>query len=220
MLGAGNVEVAFPLFQAGSGGSSPTPALQFQISKITYSQAARFIEKWHYSARMPTGKNICFGLWYGDTIYAVIVYGIGINPYQARFLQVDSVLEIKRLARSEPRLKYPLSRFIAITSRFVFREFHCDCIVAFADPEHGHRGTVYKASGFEFNGVTNAEWHTIDSNGIKRHRRYAFRHARRNGTTIEESREQLGLSRIQTAPKYRWVKYAKRRKPNANPIQH
>ena len=205
---AGDVEVAFPLFQAGSGGSSPTPALQFEISKIGYRRASRFIEKWHYSSRMPTGKNICYGLWCGDVIYAVIVYGIGVNPYQAQFLKVNSVLEIKRLARTEPRKDFPLSRFIAITSRLVAKEFRWDCIVAFADPEHGHKGTVYKASGFEFKGLTNAEWHTVDADGNKRHRRFAFRHARREGIHISESRARLGLTRIQTPAKYRWVKYA------------
>jgi hypothetical protein len=177
------------------------------VQKIDHSTAKLWVETWHYSRRMPTGKNICYGLSLSGQLYAVIVYGIGVNPYQAKFLNVERVLEIKRLARSEPRLDYPLSRFISITSKLAYKEFPYDCLVALADPEHGHYGTVYKASGFTLHGMTNAEWHLEDEAGERRHRRYAFRHARRNGNSLGESRRQLKVRRVQTQPKYRWVRY-------------
>ncbi len=110
------------------------------------------------------------------------------------------------MCRVEPRLDYQLSRFIAVTTRFIRREYNPQCIVAFADPEHGHEGTVYKASGFTRHGETNAEWHVVDKDGKKRHRRYPFRYARRHGCTIGEARTLLGLTRVQTKPKIRWVK--------------
>jgi hypothetical protein len=156
---------------------------------------------------MPTGKNICFGLHNEIGLYAVIIYGIGVNPYQAKYLGVKRVIEIKRMARTEPRLAYPLSRFIAISSRFAAKEFPYDCVVAFADPEYGHEGTVYKAAGFVLHGTTAPEWHLVAPDGQIRHRRYAFRHARRNGMSVSQSREQLGLRRVKTAPKYRWVRF-------------
>lgn len=191
--------------QLGSGGSIPTSSLQFRIKPISNGIAKSWVEKWHYSKRIPTGKNICYGLFHDRNLYAVIVYGIGVNPYQAQFLKVASVVEIKRLCRSEPRLAYPLSRFIRLTVRMVAKEMNFDCVVAFADPEYGHEGIVYKACGFVLEGFTNPEWHTVDSEGEVRHRRYAFRFSRRHDISIEEAREQLGLSRKQTKPKYRWV---------------
>jgi hypothetical protein len=180
---------------------------KFRIRKIDHAEATLWVETWHYSRRMPTGKNICYGLFLSDQLYAVIVYGIGVNPYQARSLGVERILEIKRLCRSEPRLDYPLSRFISLTAKLVRREYPYDCLVALADPEHGHYGTVYKASGFTLHGMTNAEWHLEDEAGERRHRRYAGRHSERNDISIAESREQLGVIRVQTQPKYRWVKY-------------
>lgn len=206
-LRAGSSNGECPAHQRGDGGSNPTPALQFFIRPVDYHTAKPFIEQWHYSGCIPKGKNICYGLYHGDDLYAVIVYGIGVNPYQARFLGVERVLEIKRMCRSEPaREGFPLSRLIALTTRFVRREHDPQCIVAFADPEHGHEGTVYKAAGFERHGLTNAEWHVVDVNGVKRHRRYAYRYARRNGCSIAEARTALGLTRSQTAPKIRWIK--------------
>jgi hypothetical protein len=181
------------------------------IRPIDNKTAEKWVVKWHYSHRIPTGKNIRYGLYANGNLYAVIVYGIGVNPYQARFLGVNRVLEIKRMCRAEPALNYPLSRFIAISSKMVAKEYPFDCLIAFADPEQGHEGTVYKASGFRLHGMTNAEWHLEDENGEKRHRRFAFRHARRNGKTISESRKELNLKRIQTAPKYRWIRMAKPR---------
>lgn len=196
-----------PTFQWDDGGSIPTSPLQFLIRPIRNDTAERWVVRWHYSHRIPTGKNICFGLFASNELYAVIVYGIGVNPYQAKFLGVERVLEIKRMCRAEPPLNYPLSRFIALTSKMAAKEYPYDCLIAFADPEQGHEGTVYKASGFVMHGMTNAEWHLEDEDGEKRHRRVAFRHARRNGKTVAESRDELKLKRVQTAPKYRWVRF-------------
>ena len=193
-------------FQLENGGSNPTsPLFNYCISPISHNDARPFIERWHYSHRMPTGKNICYGLRRAGLLYAVIVYGIGVNPYQARFLGVENVIEIKRMCRREPKEKYELSRFIRITARMARREFSFDAVVAFADPEHGHEGTVYRAAGFTHEGMTNAEWHLEGPSGEKRHRRYAFRMARRNGITISDARKELGMKRVLTQPKHRWV---------------
>ena len=157
---------------------------------------------------MPTGENHSFGLFDGtNSLYAVIVLGTGVNPYQASFLKCLAPIEIKRLARSEPaRTEWPMSKFISVTLRLLRKEMDFDAVVAFADPEHGHEGTVYKAAGFKHEGMSNAEFHTIDEAGNMRHRRFAFRYARRNKISIEEARRQLNLERKQTAPKHRWVR--------------
>ena len=192
-------------FQFQDGGANPTPSLHFLIIPISHEQAKSFVEKWHYSHRIPTGKNIYFGLLNDGFLYAVIVYGIGVNPYQASFLGVESVIEIKRMCRSEPKMPYELSRFIRLTMKMARKLMTFDAVVAFADPEQGHEGTVYKAAGFKHEGFTNQEWHLVGNDGIKRHRRLAFRMARRNNITVSEARERLGMKRIKTEKKYRWV---------------
>lgn len=202
-----DARVAYSLFPDEEGGSTPTSPLHFHIDRIGHQTAKLWVEKWHYSRRIPTGQNISYGLYANGELYAVIVYGVGVNPYQAKFLGVESVIEIKRMCRREPRLDfYPLSRFIALTSKMVRRVLPYDCIVAFADPEHGHEGTVYRASGFRLHGTTNAEWHVEDGDGNRRHRRLAFRHSRREHCTVAESRSILGLRRVQTKPKMRFVR--------------
>ena len=202
MTGEGSSTAERSVLLRTDGGSSPTPSLHFYIAPITHQQARKHVECWHYSQRMPTGKNICFGVFHEAGLYAVIVYGIGVNPYQASSLGVSSVLEIKRMCRSEPREDYPLSRFIRLTLR---KLNPIDAVVAFADPEQGHEGTVYKAAGFAHEGMTAAEWHLVGEDGVQRHRRYAYRMARRNGLTVSQARDTLKMTRRQSAPKHRWV---------------
>lgn len=201
--------VECPAVQPGDGGSTPTSALHlWKIAAVEHRVAKQWVEKWHYSHRIPTGKNYLFGLFTpANELYAVAVYGTGVNPYQARFLKCQNVVELKRLARAEPRLDYPMSRFVAITTKLLRKQIAFDCLVSFSDPEEGHEGTLYKACGFSFYGLTNPEWHLIDRAGLKRHRRFAYRFAKRNGISLPEAREQLGLTRVKTQPKKRWVKY-------------
>lgn len=209
-MGGVNSKVECDLFQSQDSGSIPTTPLQFNIREVSQETAKTWVEKWHYSRRIPTGKNFCLGLFADTDLYAVIVLGIGVNPYQSEFLSAQRVIEIKRMCRSEPRIEqYPLSRFISVALKMAMSFWPYDCVVAFADPQHGHEGTVYKASGFTLHGMTNSEWHVEDSDGNVRHRRFAFRHARRNGIPIAQSREALNLKRVCTAPKYRWIRRVK-----------
>ena len=60
--GSSNEECSTP--QSRDGGSNPTPAHQFVIRKATHSEAKTWVEKWHYSHRIPTGKNLIYGLYH------------------------------------------------------------------------------------------------------------------------------------------------------------
>lgn len=189
------------------------------IRIISHSQAAPFIEKWHYSARCPTGKNIFFGWFiagigdlFDESLYAVADYGIGVNPYQANFLsrltgldvQNEALLELKRLCRIEPKIEnLSLTSFIARCHKNLKKEGY-RFIISFSDPSYGHDGGIYKAANFKNMGKTNAETHAIGSDGTVRHRRLYFRYARRNGVNVAQAREDLGLTLIKTVPKDRW----------------
>lgn len=195
------------LFQESEGGSTPT------VTLISCNDAARMVEAWHYSKRMPTGKNICFGWWIGEELYAAAVYGIGVNPYQSEFVRTmfgwtfadRELLELKRCVRIEPAVgSAPLTKFLSLCHRWLAKNGY-KVIVAFSDPEAGHVGTLYRAGGWIDAGQTNAEWHLVESDGTRRHRRFAFRYARRNDVSISDARNALGCTRVKTAPKRRFV---------------
>lgn len=182
------------------------------MRKISHQIAKPFIEKWHYSKRCPTGKNIFFGWYIDEVLYAIADYGIGVNPYQARALSRmtghiinnDELLELKRLCRTEPKInKMPLTMFLAKCHKILAQDGYC-YIVSFSDPNYGHSGGIYKAANFQHLGKTNPENHVVEADGTIRHRRLYFRYARRNGVSVAQAREELGLKLIKTVPKDRW----------------
>jgi len=92
------------------------------IIPIDTDTAKAFLELYHYSGAIPTGRNQCFGWFIAGQLYAVACYGIGINHGQAAYLAKatgrpvtrENLIELRRLARSEPvRPDAPLSRFLA-----------------------------------------------------------------------------------------------------------
>lgn len=177
------------------------------IKEVDPPRVATFVEQWHYSNRMPTGKNVAFEWIVDGELYAVAVYGIGVNPYQAQFLGVTDreLIELKRLCRVEPRNDaYPLTMFLAECHRRL-RTVGYRMVVSFSDPDHSHHGGIYRAANFQHAGKSNPEWHLVGADGEVRHRRFAFRYARRNKITVGDARSELGVKRVQTAPKDRWV---------------
>ena len=198
------------------------------VRELPQANAGPFIERWHYSHLTPTGKNIFLG-WYvnpleeslpldadnlfGESLYAVANYGIGVNPYQAQFLnrehdaniQDGGLLELKRLCRVEPKVdRMPLTHFLSRCHKLLKRRGYTT-VVSFSDPAHGHTGGIYRASNFKHVGQSNAEMHVLDSEGVVRHRRYAFRYSRRHHITIGQARDLLNLTPVKTEPKDRWL---------------
>lgn len=187
--------------------------LPHTVQQIDVKEAKAFIERWHYSGRAPTGKNIYFAWLVGDLIYAVADYGIGVNPYQSQSLskkvgsaiESGQLLELKRLCRVEPKIEsMPLTYFLARCHK-ILRRMGYQYIVSFSDPAYGHSGGIYKAANFRHLGKTNAENHCVDANGVVRHRRYYFRYARRNNVDVATARQQMGLTLQKTVPKDRWL---------------
>ncbi len=170
------------------------------------------VERYHYSRIIPKGRNLCWGVWIDGTLYAVAIYGNGVNCYQAGFLARKTGLavtpgnhvELKRLVRVEPRsLHFQLTKLLANAHHWLL-SLGYKYVVSFSDPEWGHTGSVYRAANFAHLGRTQAEWHVKDKNGKRQHRRLAYRYARRKGCSISEAREELGLTRVQTVPRDRW----------------
>lgn len=184
------------------------------FQEIEYDEAKPFIERWHYSGMIPKGSHIFFGWFHENELYAVADYGNGVNPYQASFLERvtgnpvtnDNLVELKRLARSEPKLQGAyLTKFISKCHKALRRK-GIRHVISFSDPAHGHDGGIYKAASFQHLGTTNAEWHLQDAEGNIHHRRLAYRYAKRNGVSTPQAREELGVTRVKTPPKDRWYK--------------
>ena len=67
-------QLTFPL---ADGGSTPTPPLQIQVREISSAEAKTVVTRYHYSAKMPCGKMICFGYFVGGRF---VVRRRGLRP--------------------------------------------------------------------------------------------------------------------------------------------
>ena len=64
------------------------------------------------------------------------------------------VLELRRLCTVDDTPKNTESYFIGQTLKYLLKNTNVKTIIAYADPEYGHTGTIYKASNFELIGKT------------------------------------------------------------------
>jgi len=188
-----------------SGGSNPTPplhspSLPFEVRPVDYAVARGIIEEHHYSHHMPHGKNVCYGAFISEELYAVAVYGVGVNMVAAEYLarttglpvRKNNLYELKRLARKGEvgRSRISLTRLLAICHRLLAKEHGIRFIYSFSDPMHSHDGTIYRAANFIHLGKTKAETHFTDLDGRVVHRRVPYRYTQNhNVAKVQESEE-------------------------------
>lgn len=128
-----------------------------KIDWATHEAAKYACENWHYSKCIPKSKLAKFGVWEDEKFVGSIIYGVGatstlvkqygLEPYQG--------CELVRVALREHLS--PVSKMLAITIRMLKKTFpNLRLLVSFADPEQGHHGGIYQATGWVFNGNSQA----------------------------------------------------------------
>lgn len=142
---------------------------------MTAPSREALLEK-HYLRRMPP-VSIGFELYDDVGLCAVVTFGVP----PSRHLQMSAcpsdpskVLELNRLWIDDRMPRNTASRFV----RMCMKHMPPRVIVSYADPVAGHSGTVYRAMGFKYAGMTDADRKTprydyVPDNG--KHSRDAFR---------------------------------------------
>jgi hypothetical protein len=138
-------------------------ALQgYTVEPISYQFAKAFVEKWHYS-HSTNGLKItqCFGLFREGEFFPQLVgaalYGLPAMTNQASAWNPSNpsvVLELRRLCCIDDTPKNAESFFISRTLKWLRKHTDTELIISYADTNHGHDGTIYKASNFKYEGIT------------------------------------------------------------------
>ena len=144
MIRADDVTVAFPLFQAGSGGSNPTSALDLHFSRIERDVFQSLNRLWHSS--MPKINSSFalahYGAEFDGRFHAVAMWS---NPV-ARLLPQRSWLELRRFAIGPESPKNTASRMIAWMVRDIRRSFPgVERLISYQDVSR-HAGTIQSVS--------------------------------------------------------------------------
>jgi hypothetical protein len=146
-----------PLFQGEDGGAIPTSALQLLFRPIEHITAMIAYNNWHYLGNTDFISQTNFGCYWNGLLHGAISYGppnaTDLKGYWDRNSQAGW-MEIKRLVMSPICPKNSESRFIGYTIKKLRKFTNLNGIVTYADSQQGHIGTIYKASGFKYLGLT------------------------------------------------------------------
>lgn len=129
---------------------SPIKARELEFGFFAYaSQAREFISRNHYSGICPPSEFYFRAAHSGETVGCCCFRRPSL-PKTAKAYGAD--IELSRLAILDSAGKNSESRFIGYCLRWLRKNTAYRRVVSFADPFHGHIGTIYRASNFVFAG--------------------------------------------------------------------
>lgn len=152
-----SIKVERSLFQVGKGGAVPTSPLQLELRDIPHALAKQVYSKWHYLGEKGLMSSYNFGVYTEGNLWGAISFGIPNAPALKGYYEKDTQegwFELKRLALSDSLPKNSESRVIAIAIKLLKKKTNLKGVITYADTQQGHTGIIYKASNFEYKGLT------------------------------------------------------------------
>lgn len=139
----------------------------FVVKPTTIQYVRDFVENWHYSSSV-NGLRISnvFGLFYENNLIGAMIYGpLGMaNTWKKYATSENEVVELRRLCCIDNTPRNTESYFIGKTLRWLKNNTNYKVVVSYADTFHNHQGIIYKASNFEYHGLT-SKGRVIDYQG-------------------------------------------------------
>lgn len=129
----------------------------FTVELCERREIRDFIEEWHYSQSINgVMSTYCFKLMHENNIIGGMLYGrMGMaNTWKKYVDSEDKILELRRLCCIDDTPKNTESYFIGKTLRWLKNNTTVEKIISYADMDYNHTGIIYKASNFEYLGVT------------------------------------------------------------------
>jgi len=187
-------------------------ALQgYTVEHISFSDTVRsFLRKWHYADHVAVQAKETFGLFrvgvFLPELVGVCIYTRPAGPAAAQKYypqDPDKCLELRRLCLIDDTPKNAESFFVSRTLRWLSKNSEWKFVVSYADPEQGHRGTIYRASNFRYEGTT-SEGQSLLVDGKPFHIRTLTMMDRPYGAEINNryKRGDPGVQIVKTKPKH------------------
>ncbi|MBC7106845.1 MAG: hypothetical protein H5T97_13010 [Firmicutes bacterium] len=129
----------------------PPDARSLEVRPVPFRIARAFVERFHYLGYAPWGARISLGVWHGDRLVGVMLFG---RP-SARLEDQRGTLELTRMVLLDECPRNSESRALGLAARWIRRRMpEIRRLISYADPARGHKGTVYLAAGWRFVGRT------------------------------------------------------------------
>jgi hypothetical protein len=173
---ADDVRHSMPLFRSGSGGETPTSALQLKIRESGMERAQELNRLWHSVLPQThlgnlTGKpkSVAYLAEVGEIAYAVAIWT---TPIAAnRLTDGWNALELRRLAISDDAPKNTATRMLAVMVRMIKKKWPTlNRLISYQAEQH-HKGTIYAAAGWKVGSRSESSaWHVKDQRDIRQTR--------------------------------------------------
>ena len=131
--------------------------ISFKVQPCTRNEIKDFIQEWHYSKNINgVISDYCFKLLDGDKLIGAMIFGrLAMAGTWKKYVDSqEKIIELRRLCCIDETPKNTESYFIGRCLRWLKHNTKIEKIISYADPEYGHCGTIYKASNFEYLGLT------------------------------------------------------------------
>ena len=177
---------------------------QLTLSELKEQEAEDFICKYHYLSSVRRG-SVYHGVYYNNDLVWVIGYSCPIRTEVARKqnIQPNQILEISRIARKPNFICKNLASHMISKSKALLPP-EIKMIISYADSTEGHTGTVYKASGFKYDGDVKPDYHYISELG-RYHKKTIWDRAKKFKMSESDYALKDGLTKVKTKSKSRWV---------------
>lgn len=169
-----------PVDLTGEGGSFPTSSLQIQpkdirLEKISRATARRIWLEDHYLHRDFSNPSLELGAFNKDMSKLVGAIAFSARLGGSKKGGAPHIWEIRRMFLSEECARNSESRVLSIACRIIVPRIapHVKQIISYSDVEKmKHKGTIYKAAGFVYAGMTAVDplgegWGTHGSHQVK-----------------------------------------------------
>ncbi len=138
-------------------------SVDLRVDWCDHKAAEYAVMHWHYSKRMPQGRNNYIGVWENQKFIGSIIYGFSISPFlgHAFSLSQFQVTELKRVALNKH--ESPVTKMISASIKLLSQKNpDLRLIVSFADSEQAHIGGIYQAGNWIYVGSSTVEQVFID----------------------------------------------------------
>ncbi|MGG0756476.1 protein Mom [Brevibacillus laterosporus] len=135
---------------------------QLKIAWATFEAAKFACENFHYSKSLPAGKLVKIGAWEDGKFIGVVIFSRGANnrigsPYK---LTQTECCELTRVALTKHQSF--VSEILAKAIKFLKEQSpNIKLIVSYADVEQNHKGGIYQATNWIYEGKTEGERYFI-----------------------------------------------------------
>jgi hypothetical protein len=126
---------------------------KWSVRRVERNEIREFIEKWHYSGSINGCiADYCYALYDPDgQMKGAMFYGrmAMANQWKRFSDNQGSVIELRRLCCVDATPRNAESFFIGRSLRLLKKQWQSNgIVVSYADKEHGHKGTIYRATNF------------------------------------------------------------------------